>query len=529
MAVSRNERSTQSDMTALQSLANSKPIAGKPYNFGANAHWVTELERLRTNLFKYWQIDQFPYESYFPYNPEIIVSGPWARDVRGQGLRISSEFLRTNVFETRGQVPNYDFVSYLFPASTSPSIGLEMVLVDYQNGQEFPYFKGIVDPRPNVATGSEPEIKLKFDLRTDGLIGRFSGNANFGFESPISASQYQATGSGGVQFQLVNNNRHLIAYWDFVTADLDFEIKVARLAGAPKGFCFGFGISSGTATGVPSQYRLVPVKWTHTISAASAYPGIHSTSGVRQITLPRTYRDAASLPKFGAFHPDGRSSNYIVTETFRKYFQNQALLRATPSASIINTGIWKAKMIPIVGGLHAGDFNPNANEPTVDTEEFGQISRACEGQIPAYHWVRDTDALAAPPITQATGAGYGWIINEVFIVRNPEEDGDYYLPNTDEAVTVELGCMRNGSFVSFESVTIAVGEASTYIYPFWPIFTRDYLVYRCSVPMQIYARVVAAIAGDSQDAARADRGPSIDYPILASHYNDTEAMLQAIP
>jgi hypothetical protein len=83
------------------------------------------------------------------------------------------------------------------------------------------------------------------------------------------------------------------------------------------------------------------------------------------------------------------------------------------------------------------------------------------------------------------------------------------------SVSVTIGCMRSGSFVSFGA--FATGQK---IIVLWPIFTSDALVYQCSERVDIQA-VVIGRGGQGVTVGL----PDVNSPIATAFYNDTLALV----
>lgn len=536
--VDKNTRCTQADMSQLQLRANASTITGKPYDFSSIAAWKTELVRLRGNCLKKLRLsplatlNESDYGFNYPYRREAITSGPWPFyslwNVGGHNiLPVSRPFEITT-----GAYPDwsksfsggieYDEAEFIFQDSTDASMNVEVMLSEVNPGLRLVWYSRD-DKEVSNGTAGNPRQTSTFevDLRTAGITGTFVGGVHYTFVGQATPSQYEISSSHSVAVE--HSGGAVRVRFNIQTADTFFFIKLTRKAGCPN--------VSGPSI---SSVDIGSMKWSHTITSKAVAGGIDRSNSIYKFTLPASIIEGVNNNNFGAFAP-GADVNGVKVEnpdqnwvTFKTYtwFGNLGRIRFTPSPGIHSRGIWKAKSICTTGGLHAGNFNPLAGDSTVSTDEFPAISTATEFQIPAYHWKRDTDTVADfPEIPANQAAGYGWVINEVCIVRNPARDGDYYFPDTTDPVTISIGCIRNGSFVSFQTVTIPAGSADATIYPFWPIFTRDYLVYQCDSTMQIYARVIATTQGTAPNAGR---GSGISLPILSDHYNDTMAMLEAV-
>ena len=106
-------------------------------------------------------------------------------------------------------------------------------------------------------------------------------------------------------------------------------------------------------------------------------------------------------------------------------------------------------------------------------------------------WQQDNQAL-------------GWWIYSVSVNRI----------NPGGAISVTIGCIRSGSFVSF--ATFNTGTTHQVL---WPVFTSDALVYQCSERVDIQA---LALAGS------VTTGTTVSAPMCAAFLADVEALLGLI-
>jgi hypothetical protein len=522
-----NVRVTQADMTALQARANAANIGGKPYSFGPHGTWKIELERLRLECLKKLQIlsNLLPstYYNFNPYQIGAVVSGPWPfylldqfNSLSGRGFTIG--YGPTGSDSIVGQAIEYDEVEYIFPESSGATASIEIVLAEKIANGLFSYY--IKVHKEFFETGNFSDTAtFEVHIRTGGLTGRLQGTLLFQF---AASANVQLFGNSGATLEFLPGGGCL-AHIDLQTADIELVCGIRKVSGP--GFV-GVAYSQQTAND--------GLKWSYALTTPDSADGIHRTKNISKFTFPNALASSSTganevkLLNLGALVP-GTPLNGFKQESNPnvynqvKWYGNQALIRYVPSTAIKTTGIWKAKSVPITGlSFGEGILNHLATQPTIATEDVPAISTATEYQIPAYYYHRDTEIR--DPIIEARKASYGSVITEVYVRRQPILDGDYYFPDTSEAVSVEIGYIRNGSFVAFQTVTIPAGSADVYIYPFWPIFTKDYLVYRSDNPMLVHARVIAPIAG----GVTAGRGATVNYPILTDHYNSTMAMLEGI-
>ncbi len=164
--------------------------------------------------------------------------------------------------------------------------------------------------------------------------------------------------------------------------------------------------------------------------------------------------------------------------------------------------------------------------------------------IPRYpfYWESETIAKLKPPLTSAEsemtnwGAGLqwnqwsvgnhalGWWIYSVSLNRVGVNYKNGRLLRTQdvsgnpEEVSVTIGCMRSGSFVSFGTYT--TGQT---VQVLWPIFTTDALVYQCAERVDIQA-VAIANGGAGVTVGTTAAG----YPVCAAFVSDVTALLALI-
>jgi hypothetical protein len=166
--------------------------------------------------------------------------------------------------------------------------------------------------------------------------------------------------------------------------------------------------------------------------------------------------------------------------------------------------------------------------------------------IPKYptYWKDETIACLKPPTGntdaektlfgcgsqweqfQSTNMVYGSWIYSVSINRlgEPVNAEGSSLPKSGQ-VAVTIGCIRNGAFVAFG--TYQTGQS---VQVLWPIFTSDALVYQCEERVDVQVLAIAwAVSIWIPTTGEPYNNMSVNAPICAAHYNDTEALLNLIP
>lgn len=125
----------------------------------------------------------------------------------------------------------------------------------------------------------------------------------------------------------------------------------------------------------------------------------------------------------------------------------------------------------------------------------------------------------------------GSVIWEVYVRRNPTRKvGDMMLLDTAlEPLAVSIGCLRNGSFVSFNPpIELERGEVEKRVSVEWTIFSIASLAYQCGQHVN-----VQCVCGSTYSSALVSLGlpagrPYFAVPLLAKSYNDTVTALDAL-
>jgi hypothetical protein len=142
--------------------------------------------------------------------------------------------------------------------------------------------------------------------------------------------------------------------------------------------------------------------------------------------------------------------------------------------------------------------------------------------IPKYPTCRDTAPVSLPTAFNPEA----WWIYEVSLTRLGIVDANGISQPQSGTVAVTLGCIRNGSFVSF-----GTWNTGQIIPAMWPIFTNPSavypvlpaapLVYQCTEAVDVQAVAISCGLGYST-------GGTVTYPICAAFYNDMAALLALI-
>lgn len=512
MPVSRGitTREAQKDqMAALAQKANAKTtLAGIPYSFSSAGGWLNELVRLRQNL--------MTGNTAIKYL-DACVSGPW---ILGQGpdFGVSNNVLSANGFSTfnsgsltvRTSRQEYAETSFIYPETTgTEEISVKMSLFDNDNGN----YSTIVDNQDLISPrlGSPiPYAKFSFIVSCP-MSGTMKGDFQIAYPA------LTLSGSSAAYCTLIDASRGLYRLNQPISDGGKFELIVTPPAADAPYFTSSFLRST------------TKIYWEGVFNGKVEIPGIHPTKRIFKISPP-------NLTNWGIRrefqYPDGP---YVVSG-------NQAAITLTPSAAIKGSGYWLVKTRP-VQGVDFFDSNPCLqggrffSAPQSGNSGISEVNPSVLSGIPRYPFQKSTETEMLIPAQElfANRSSLGGVarvssrvhagasICSVYIRRLPTQQGRFWLPKPAsecQELTVEIGCNRNGAFVPFQSVTIPAGQLDAQIYPLWPVFDGSRkLIYRCSEAVDIQAAAQSFFQGS---------GHGVSYPILASHYNDTEALLNLI-
>lgn len=112
-----------------------------------------------------------------------------------------------------------------------------------------------------------------------------------------------------------------------------------------------------------------------------------------------------------------------------------------------------------------------------------------------------------------------WIYR-VTLHRAPTLSADGIYVKNPADFLVELGCIRNSSFVSFGSFL-----TGTSFDAMWPVFTQDPIVCVSPNDERIEVHAECIFSPPLLAAGLPSASESLSFPICAAHYNDTEAVL----
>lgn len=565
MPVTPGHPITDAQMTALEALANAAPttgapyrgLAGKPYSFSSN--WLAELRRLRTNL------------SAINFGSQGLVSGPWPvqglSTTLGGQLFVGSHYLTTsNVLE----------VSFYFAADpeTGPdqSISLVQITGVQSNDPAYPFTVDQWPPPGGFPTSLTCKIKIGGNVPV-----RFQGRLQF----QIDISGASAAATVETDFPASFSNEVVGPGTQILRTDV-LDVTVA-----PGTYTFHANISGGGTFHYPflfdrftEPYRYIKIS--ALVGTPTVTPGVHTSLEVFKIVASPPAADSGlafgvySQDSFGRWYTGG--TNWVATIA-GLWVAKTAMISTLPDLTawlpwnplVIsgpNTGlptgetpheqrtqpaegtfILRNNSTVVAAGnyvLGGGAYHyasaagiTGAAPPDWPTQPGqsvadGSVIWKCMGAnlpaparkfgLPCYPCYRENDPLALRPHhyqfwPQWAGPEqqpYFWIYR-IRVNRLRAETADQSQMDAvalPDPVDVRIGCLRNGSFHQF-----GVYQTGQWIEALWPVFTQDALVYQCDERVDIQATLCPTTP---------EFGPAVNYPILAAHYNDTEALLNLL-
>jgi hypothetical protein len=268
-------------------------------------------------------------------------------------------------------------------------------------------------------------------------------------------------------------------------------------------------------------------------------PGVHSTKRVFRMDAPRMpgVGQTINLP-FGAFI----RPNDVDPETWQgpgtfSYSAAPApglFAAKIPPIDWVNREVWEFMPPNVFNGPRSQDQLAPPTLPS-NTKIYERVQQAIEFRPTRYPVFRNTDPHVFDP-WPTLGFTTGMVIYDVIARRGPVSEGgsQIHMPPWDPAqmpeLTVEVGCMRNGSFTVFDEIVIPEGEVEKRLepHPFWPCFTPTPLAYRCDEACSVFAGVEYNLHLSGKSRAELISNGIIP-PITAEHYNDLEAILALLP
>lgn len=568
---------TAAQLNLLADVANTKAdLPGRPYAF-APGNWRTELQRMRSNI--------------HPDVRSALVSGPWPVDGLsprlGGRILIGDDFNTGNIYREvwfyfASATPSatvqchcrwsYSTTDPRFLSGIIPP-GITELVVKVRIGGDVPVrFQGgflfRIRPAAGGAGGSvtsdfpaapsftlSPFVSTAIDqgLFTDMLDttvnpGEYTFTAtctNGEFSVPYmsahvfsSSNQFISISATRGEVQTAIGIHTSLPVWK-----IHASIPNATPDGPTYGMPFGlYGLSaSGWITEGSEFLASIDGLWVARTQMISAIRNLTAHMPWNPLQSNNPYRGlpTGDLPFEQRTHPDADvqiSWSALTTVGAKKW------LAANGSYHIAtNTG---------VTGINAPNWHPQNGGSTLDGSviwrNFGTDPPVGTRlySIPIYPHYRDTDSVSLKPSRftywsqfVAPSSQPYWFIYRVRLNRIVPED--HATPDQltmsganplFPSINVELGCLRNGVFLSFGTwptgdwVRVPTGEQDddgqpiTTPHVLWPIFTQDALVYRAAERVDVQAELCAL---PDQNTF----GPAVGWPMVAAHYNDTLALL----
>lgn len=210
---------------------------------------------------------------------------------------------------------------------------------------------------------------------------------------------------------------------------------------------------------------------------------------------------------------------------------------ASPVTILDSNGNWQENQDTGISGGSEPAWGTVIGDLTVDNQVTWRCAklarfiplaaRARMYSIPRYPWVKDGDGDPDYPnwglfepvrdgVNETPGTMWIYAIK---LNRYGLNNGDGIYLKQGSEISVDLGCIRDGSFVSFG--TWNTGDLITPDKPGWPVFTNaTALAYQADERVDVQAYVVR----------RTDSfGSGVTFPISAPHYKDVETLLNLMP
>lgn len=515
MAVAPGDKITQEDLDALATLANAKLAPETSYEFGSTANWLEELNRIRGDLM-----------------PALLDGGKWSAGL----VANSGPWALSRAPSLTGPFTDVEY-SYPEPDSGSPSLSCFAITrgghIRDDNGGPYPYNDSSTPSATHhtLWIGGDKDVRL-----------RMKGYWYFGYRDEENVTVATATYSSTVpnvtwRTDLMNQAPG--------NSSLFFEIDTTV---SPGEYTFECECDPEHAIGYGylTLYQITPstdisIRLDVTETASVAAPGIHGSRAVKKLSSPLREVDYP----FGVFY-------------YSFYFGEARLVNPEFGWDVTPTnlgGVFTGRGLPIMKAWdltpvaaygeswtaadpqdHLADFLP-PNDPLdanaakliqgspVGAEGISTVTPAVEYRPVMYPVHRDTDTVP----NYGDFAIWGVTINRVTVRRGAVDNGSGIAmpPASKPELEFSLGCMRNGSFAAFVTESIPEGADEVTLFPVWPVFTENALAYQCTTRLQVYATPFRTTPQfeNGQGFDPSQHTLPVAYPLLASHYNDTMALL----
>jgi hypothetical protein len=575
---------TQGQMDALADLANSKPVYGKPFNFTAG-NWKTELQRLRTNITNSQISGPWPVlgtnNVRFSTQLGSMMGGATASSVKEVYFFFASDSAQTQTVSILqiSQVHSSDPVFILGDVVPGPATAQTVRCKIKVGGTATAHFRGGLGfyLGSTVGLGVIPTASVETNFPGDPVFITSPSGGGLPISSKICAYFDCDVAPGEYDFTLQCGTDCWGTYgalqtigvpvWDtnlfhltatvgqpVPAAGISSSLGVWRIDATPPA-----ADDDALAFGVYSWFRKYPYNdpvygfW---------YPGIglNWEASLRGLWVAKTDM-VSNMPNLHGYMPwnplqaTGNNAGDPDPQATPHEVENQP---ATGSQFT-----WEKKTQVTAGQYVSGAgayHRANNNGTTGDSEPTWPLSGAqtvLDGTVTWKRWGNWLPARAryftmpAWPVAKLGETNparlpehYTWWA--IFNVQRPlhyffiwririnrlfPQSTDSFTMAHSLRLPVSIGCIRNGNFTSFATYDIPpvvpsetgqwlegppVKEMTLAV--MWPIFTKDALVYQADEYLDVQAEICSFPS----------TGAGVTFPILAAHYNDTEALLNQL-
>ncbi len=460
--------------------------------------WQTELNRMRSealaisvasNAIEFTDPeDNAKYITFRALDPSIFTN---------ERFTFATQQLGGLVLPNIGNRNPYSDISFVFPEDPSCTLAWSIALNT----------KSVFDLDGNVFgvnISFSQSIVVRMKIAHSLLQGRLQGTVTVQVNNNAIIPFLQLTDPAGLVVSQTNTANGFEYRFDKTVGNGEYTITIIN--------------GGGPSLGGIQEWNREPVStFTIPITTQEEVPGIHSTKRIFQIRAGDTplfsttaYRghigwDGSWLPATDiTLRATGGTGGWYQAKTVT------VSRLATNLITVINPHYILAQ--------HSGDATSNP-----------PVSRA----IALEEFQRQTDGIGAPtapfsrsPASVGTGLPNGTKISSVVVGRR----------GTIGTLNVGIGCIRNGQFVLFQTVSIPNGsQYSEAIFPDWIIFTGEGLAYDAPESLDVQSMIVGSNPGlyinlqnFQYPAFTGDNGAGAT-PLFAHFYNDTENLVNLVP
>jgi hypothetical protein len=289
----------------------------------------------------------------------------------------------------------------------------------------------------------------------------------------------------------------------------------------------------GSAQDEPNRNGIAHFRFEFEVTDKAPASGIHRSLPISSLTLPEL-NDVP--PKMYCWTQVGASLNSRAPTP--RWFQ-MGQMRVSVSGKTDGCVLFRPSMLQGQSmetkaiwdheqrrTLHfEADRSKRFDDPAL-TGVLAQVNPALDYRLPAIYVRRSTDSPNLIKLTPLPIYPNGGTVPEFMTVRRVRVRRVLTTTNGVRpagelpALPVKLGCIRNGAFSSFVTLTIPANQMEAQAEASWPDFTQDSLAYECAERVYVDADVIMPNT--------LTEGTAVTYPILAAHYNDTEGALTGL-